>query len=134
MTAYSRTKFALLAPLGLATGEAAAAAEVLNATRISQTLGVLAAIVAGIFALAYLLRRVPGISSRASGTLKLVDALSIGTRERILLVEVDGERLVLAVAAGRIKRLHVVPRAAAPMAGSFVSALATADVTPVGPV
>ncbi len=134
MTVNSRTRFALLALLGLATGEVAAAAEVLNATRISQTLGVLAAIVAGIFALAYLLRRVPGIAARAGGALKLVDALSIGTRERILLIDVEGERLVLAVAPGRIERLHVVPRATAPSAATFVSALATAEAAPVGQV
>ncbi len=132
MTAKLPSKIALQGLLGLVTCDAAAS-EVLSAGRISQTLGVLAAIVASIFALAYLLRRVPGIAPRAGGALKLVDALSIGTRERILLLEVDGERLVVAVAPGRIERLHVVPRSPPPTATSFVTTLATAETVPAVP-
>jgi flagellar protein FliO/FliZ len=133
MTAKSLTTQGLSGLVGLAICDAAAAAEVLNASRISQTLGVLAVIVAGIFALAYVLRRVPGISARAGGALKLIDALSIGTRERLLLVEVDGDRLVLAVAPGRIERLHVVARSAPAPAtppATFATALTAATALP----
>lgn len=117
--------------LGMATADAVAAAEVLSVTRISQTLAVLAAILACIFALAYIVRRMPGISGRAGGVLKLVDALSIGARERILLIDVDGERLVIAVSPGRIDRLHVLPRSNGPVS-SFAAALADARAAPEG--
>ena len=121
MTAKSLATHCLPLLLGISTAATGATADVLSVTRISQTLGVLAAIVAGIFALAYIVRRMPGIAARAGGALKLVDALSIGARERILLVEVDGERLVIAVSPGRIEHLHVLGRAP-----TFAVALANA--------
>ncbi|MGD9601962.1 MAG: flagellar biosynthetic protein FliO [Gammaproteobacteria bacterium] len=104
-------------------GAVAATRDVLSPARIGQTLVVLAAIVASLFALGYLARRLPGLAARTGtrGALKLVDALSLGARERIVLVEVDGERLVLGVSPGRIERLHV---SAAPVAGGFGTVLA----------
>ena len=39
--------------------------------------------------------------------LKLIETLPLGPRERLLLVEVGGERLVLGLAGGRLERLHV---------------------------
>ncbi len=125
MTAKSLATHCLPLLLVMSTAATGATADVLSATRISQTLGVLAAIVGGIFALAYIVRRMPGVGARAGGALKLVDALSIGTRERILLVEVDGERLVIAVSPGRIEHLHVLGRASA-RAPTFAVALANA--------
>ena len=52
--------------------------------------------------------------------LRVVDALSLGTRERLLLVEVDGERLLLGVAGGQLRCLHVL---SAPAHPEFASAL-----------
>jgi len=66
--------------LAAATPAQAAGSEVMSPARIGQTLVVLAAIVACIFALAWLARRVPGLSARSGGALKLVDVLSIGAR------------------------------------------------------
>lgn len=123
MPAIRRTTFCLPLWLCLAAPAAAAAPEVLSPARIGQTLAVLAAVVAAIFGLAYLARRVPGLTSRPGGALKLIDALSIGARERILLIEVDGQRLVLGVSPGRIERLHV---GRGDGAGSFNAALADA--------
>jgi flagellar protein FliO/FliZ len=125
MSAIRRTRFCVPLSLGMVTPIAAAATEVLSPARIGQTLVVLGAVVASIFALAYLARRVPGLAARAGGTMKLVDALSIGARERILLIEVDGERLVVAVAAGRIERLHVLAGATTPPP-NFTAALSAA--------
>lgn len=123
MPATRQPTRALLA-LGLPLPAYAAAGEVLSAARIGQTLAGLVAIVACIFALAYLARRVPGLATRAGSALKLVDALSVGTRERILLIEVDGQRIVLAATPGRIERLHVC---AAPHACADSFAVALAD-------
>jgi flagellar protein FliO/FliZ len=45
--------------------------------------------------------------------LKVIDALALGARERLLLVDVAGERVLLGLAGGRIERLHVLDAAAA---------------------
>ncbi len=85
-----------------------ATTDVLTAARIGQTLAALTAIVAVIFGLAYLIRRVPGFTARTGNALKIADALSVGTRERILLIEIDGERLLVGVTPGRIQPLHIL--------------------------
>ena len=65
----------------------------------------------------------------ASGKhLRIVDALALGTRERLLLVDVAGERVLLGVAGGRIERLHVLE---APT-GDFSSALEAAQAPAPG--
>lgn len=98
------------------------ASELIGATRVAQTALVLVGIVALIFGLAYVARRVQNIPGRTSGTLKIVDTLAVGARERVVLLEVDGERLLIAVAGGRIDPLHVVGRATA-VVGEFSAAL-----------
>ena len=100
----------------------ARASEIIGATRVAHTALVLVGIVALIFALAYLARRVQNIPGRANGALKIVDTLAVGARERVLLLEVDGERLLIAVAGGRIESLHVSGRRA-PAVGEFSAAL-----------
>ncbi len=100
----------------------AQASELIGATRVAQTALVLVGIIALIFGLAYVARRVQNIPGRTSGTLKIVDALVVGARERVVLLEVDGERLLIAVAGGRIDPLHVTGRATAAV-GEFNAAL-----------
>ena len=106
----------------LAGTSSAQASELIGATRVAQTALVLVGIIALIFGLAYVARRVQNIPGRTNGTLKIVDALAVGTRERVVLLEVDGERLLIAVAGGRIDPLHVVGRASAAV-GEFSAAL-----------
>ena len=121
----SRTSFcrqcgsSVLVALG---STSARASEIIGATRVAHTALVLVGIVALIFALAYLARRIQNIPGRPNGTLKIVDALAVGARERVLLLEVDGERLLIAVAGGRIESLHVSGRRA-PAVGEFSAAL-----------
>jgi flagellar protein FliO/FliZ len=112
--------------LGLGATTQVSAAEVLNVARLGQTFAALVGIVGLIFVLAYLARRLPGITTRANGALRLLDALSLGTRERLVLIEVEGERLVLAISPGRIERLHVLARAPA-VPADFTAALADAS-------
>jgi flagellar protein FliO/FliZ len=51
-------------------------------------------------------RRLQAFKPHGRGRLRIVDALPLGTRERLLLVEVDGARVLLGVSAGRISALH----------------------------
>lgn len=113
-TAAGTALWALPLPVG--------AAEVLSAGRVAQTLVTLAAVVGLIFALAWLARRMPGLTPRAGGEIRVIDTLVLGARERLLLIEVGGERLLVAAAPGRIERLHVVANAGT--SGGFPSVLA----------
>lgn len=59
-----------------------------------------------IFISAWLLRRYGRFPGVAEGNLKVLGALSVGQRERILLLQVGGEQILVGVTTSRISRLH----------------------------
>lgn len=62
------------------------------------------ALLGGIFVLLRRLQVRPG----ASGGLRSLAALSVGTRERVVLLEVAGRQLLVGVAPGRVQTLLVL--------------------------
>ncbi len=60
-----------------------------------------------VFALAWLLKRVGQGTLVASQQMKVVAALPMGTRERIALVEVAGQHLLLGITPTQINTLHI---------------------------
>ncbi|HSC83150.1 MAG TPA: flagellar biosynthetic protein FliO [Pseudomonas sp.] len=61
-----------------------------------------------IFALAWVLRRVQQIGPRGGQVIKLVASQALGPRDRLLLVQVGSEQILLGISAGRIAPLHVL--------------------------
>ncbi len=59
-----------------------------------------------IFVSAWLLRRYGRFPGVADGNLKVLGALSVGQRERILLLQVGQEQILVGVTSNRISRLH----------------------------
>ncbi|MFD1801128.1 flagellar biosynthetic protein FliO [Mixta tenebrionis] len=77
------------------------------ASLVMQIGGAMALVILLIFACAWLARR-SGLASRlrADGNIIAVKAsYSLGQRERLVVVEIDGERLLLGVTPGAITRL-----------------------------
>ncbi|MFS2033467.1 flagellar biosynthetic protein FliO [Polaromonas sp. CT11-55] len=69
----------------------------------------LALVLAMIFGCAWLARRF-GLQAGGSGRLlKVVSSAMVGQRERVVVVEVGGQWLVLGVAAGQVNALHSMP-------------------------
>lgn len=76
-----------------------------------------------ILGMAWLLKRMPGTSLglRQSDRLRVVSMLSVGAKERVMVIEVNGEQLLIGVGAGGISKLHQLseplplPPAAAPL-------------------
>lgn len=102
----------ILAPL-LLTGEAAAAQAPAGTDgmigQIVQLLLGLGLVVALIFGLAWLLRRMQNQAGpRGSQAIQLLASQSLGARERLLLVQVGEEQVLLGLTAGRITPLHVL--------------------------
>ncbi len=56
----------------------------------------------------WLLRRFSRLQSAAGGQMKILGGLSMGTRERVVLVQVGKQQLLLGVAPGRVQMLHVL--------------------------
>lgn len=61
-----------------------------------------------ILGLAWLLKRMPGLGAglRASDQLRIVNSLSVGPKERLMVVDVGGKQLLIGVSAGGIHTLH----------------------------
>lgn len=63
-----------------------------------------------IIAAAWLLKRVGGFSITGNSALKILGGLSMGTRERVVLMQVGDEQILIGVSPGRIQTLHVLSK------------------------
>ncbi len=83
----------------------------------------LAGVVVLIFAAGWLSRRLQGRTGAAGRRIRCVETFAVGARERLLLLDADGKRLLVGVGQGGMRTLHVYdgdapppPEASAPMA------------------
>lgn len=72
-----------------------------------MTIGLLVVLLA-IGAAAWALRRFGRLQSSASGALRILGGLSLGPRERVVLMQVGETQLLLGIAPGRVQTLHVL--------------------------
>ena len=98
---------------------------------IAQLLASLAVILGLIVLLAWVLRRVNGAPSTSRQLIQMQAGLNLGSRERVLLLQVGETQILVAATPGRISKLHVfdqpVPLAPQPsdQAGSGFAELLT---------
>lgn len=59
---------------------------------------------------AWLLRRVSSSRTLGGAPIKIIGGVSVGTRERVIVVEVADQWLVVGVAPGRINALSTMPK------------------------
>ena len=83
--------------LSVLVAETAAAAPAVAMADLSGVLLSLVLVVGFIFAAAWVVRRMPLGLGRGNGPLKVLAALPLGPRERLVLVEARGEELLIAV-------------------------------------
>ena len=83
-----------------------------TATSMLTVLLSLGLILGGFIAVAWFARRyLPGMG--AQGAVKVVGTTAVGTRERVVVIEVDGTWLLLGVGGGNVRLLHTLPKPAA---------------------
>ncbi len=80
----------------------------MNAAYLAQMLVGLILVIAAILVLAFVMRRVGGIQSRLGSQFRVVGGISVGSRERVLLLQVGEQQLLVGVAPGRVQALHVL--------------------------
>lgn len=81
--------------------------------QLLQTAGGLLLVLVLIVGLAWAVRRFGRLPSAAKGQLEILGGLSLGARERVVLLKVEDARLLVGVAPGRVQALHVLAGAAA---------------------
>jgi len=101
----------LLLPLAaLAVGERPAPPSPVGAGGLLQVVLALGFVLALIAGLAWLVRRMGAVPQGAPGAMRVLGGISIGQRERIVLVQVGETQLVVGVAPGEIRTLHVLDK------------------------
>jgi flagellar protein FliO/FliZ len=81
-----------------------------GAAYLAQLLSGLLVVIAAIVVFAFLMRRVTGVQSRLGDEFRVLSGISLGSRERMLLVQVGDRQLLVGVAPGRVQTLHVLDR------------------------
>ncbi len=74
---------------------------------LEVTLGLLVVLIL-IFVVAWLVKRYGSFHSTAGGNLRVVGGLSLGQKERVMLVQVGEKQILLGVSPGRVAMLHVL--------------------------
>lgn len=97
-------------PTGQATAETAPAnirpEPVVSGSSIVQVVLSLIFVVVLIYAVAWYLRKMQFSAAMPGQRMQVVSALSVGARERVVLVQVGEEQVLLGVAPGRVNLLH----------------------------
>lgn len=77
------------------------------ASLMAQTAVGLAVVLIAIVGLAWVVKRFNVASFGGNKTMQVLSVLPVGTREKVVLVEVGGQQILLGVAPGRVNAVHV---------------------------
>ena len=67
-------------------------------------------IVALIIGVAWFMRRISSMNGMVTGNLKVLGGISVGQRERVVIVQAGETQLLIGVAPGEIRTLHVMDK------------------------
>lgn len=118
----------LWAAAGPVWAEAAGQSGQLAAGYLAQLLGGLVLVIVLIILFAWMLRRMPGLQGQDPSVIQILAVRSLGARERLLLVQVGEEQVLIGVSASGMHRLHRLSKpvevsADSPAIGDFASLL-----------
>lgn len=85
-----------------------------SASQLASLLGGLMLILVLIYGLSWFVKRFSQGGFMQNPNMKIVSAMPLGTRERLMLVDVGGKQLLLGVTATQINTLHVFDEPVAP--------------------
>jgi flagellar protein FliO/FliZ len=94
--------------LAQAEKQAGSALEPISSPYLLKLTGGLLLIVALIFLLAWLTKKFNLNQQSQSGLMRIIAGMSIGTRDRIVLLQVGDEQILLGLTPGRIEKLHTL--------------------------
>ena len=82
--------------------------EPMSPSYLIKLTGGLILVVAVIFFLAWLVKRLNLAQHSQNGLLRIVAGLAVGTKDRIVLLQVGEEQILLGLSPGRIEKLHTL--------------------------
>ena len=81
--------------------------EILSGAYLLQVFASLAVVIGLLVGVLWLMRRFNGVGRSASGQLQVIASVNLGQRERAVLVAAGDKQLLLGVAPGNVRTLHV---------------------------
>ena len=93
--------------------DAAATLSGSSAGGIGQVTVALLLVLAVVFALAFALKKMRSVGGGGANGIEVLAQVSLGAKERAVLIRVEGTRLLLGVATGQVNLLQVLPAAPA---------------------
>lgn len=107
--AYSQLEGELMAASTGASLAFGTAPPALNAPYLAQMAVALLVVIVAILALGWFVRRTVAGSNSLGHELKILGGLAVGARDRILLVQVGEQQILVGVGPGYMRTLHVLP-------------------------
>lgn len=87
-------------------------------------------VLAAVFAAAWVVRRLRGFGKFGGGVLQVITEVPVGTKERVVLIQVGHQQLLIGVAPGRVSTLHVLAEPVTPPPGTGTEVSADGAVPP----
>jgi len=99
----------LLAPMASAqeTAPAVAASSLFTGDYLLQVIGSFVLVIVLLFGALLFLRRFNGVGRSLGGNMQVVSSIGLGQRERAVLLQVGDQQILVGVAAGNVRTLHV---------------------------
>ena len=83
------------------------APELLSAGYLMQVVGSLAIVFGAVVLMAVVVKRVNRSPSIGKASLSVMGSTSVGTREKVVLINAAGQQILVGVAPGNVRTLHV---------------------------
>ena len=71
-----------------------------------QVIGSFVVVILLLIGVLVLLRRFNGVSSQMSGNMRVISSVGVGQRERVVLLQVGVEQILIGVGPGNVRKLH----------------------------
>ena len=104
------------------------APELLSAGYLMQVVGSLAIVFGAVVLMAVIVKRVNRSPSTGKASLSVMGSTNVGTREKVVLINAAGQQILVGVAPGNVRTLHVFDE---PLAVEAVEAAKPADFSAV---
>ena len=107
------TFMALLAPTAAAqeVAPAVAASSLFTSDYLLQVIGSFVLVIVLLFGALLFLRRFNGVGRSLGGKMQVISSIGLGQRERAVLLQVGDQQILVGVAAGNVRTLHVFDEA-----------------------
>ncbi|MBC8211998.1 MAG: flagellar biosynthetic protein FliO [Gammaproteobacteria bacterium] len=84
------------------------AVDAMSSAYLMKLMSALLFIIVLIFGLAWLMKKMQLTQHSSNGLIRIVSAISVGQRDRIALIQVGEEQILVAMTPGKIEKLHTL--------------------------